>query len=505
MLRKFTCEYCDENFKTSEKLTKHLSSNTRCEKYKGISFSCDECGDYITKSPLFIKKHKKSGCENKMGNYIDKHKNLLFDNEFKKQTVIFEEFKNEYINQSEFYRKRIAELENALNQKEKSNDSVILKDDDKKKVYRAPNPKYCDVVPPKNRETEIEEISKIYDNRRKTCRTFEESEIIFKDYFEELFNMNKLDTQHSILENIRKTRLELLKVITYEKYKKLLEEHLSKIQKYLKSKNFSDKRSNKFIQKGLNAIDTRILFSLNYTNSFLESDEINFFESSLEFSGNFNKEYSPFFFDSFLKKFHNYGAVVLSLKKLMTTYLFNNFGFHNYIYLRHKKSLDTDPYTFYRLVKIEKGFLNWEMDCRAEDLTNNFISDILPYLTSLFRKIYFDIFHDNIYRKDYSKENLITENELGQLIQNIFLLSNQRNCCDIFRETIREKASKDCEEGDKFSMYSDDFMQRDRFASYKYNTDSILEAIHTLFDNINKEDAVDLLREKYIPVSIFFL
>ena len=98
MLRKFTCEYCDENFKTSEKLTKHLSSNTRCEKYKGISFSCDECGDYITKSPLFIKKHKKSGCENKMGNYIDKHKNLLFDNEFKKQTVIFEEFKNTLIN-----------------------------------------------------------------------------------------------------------------------------------------------------------------------------------------------------------------------------------------------------------------------------------------------------------------------------------------------------------------------------------------------------------------------
>ena len=45
-------------------------------------------------------------------------------------------------------------------------------------------------------------------------------------------------------------------------------------------------------------------------------------------------------------------------------------------------------------------------------------------------------------------------------------------------------------------MFGDDSIQRERFANHKTNTDSILNVISTLFDNINMEDAVDLFREK---------
>ncbi len=114
----------------------------------------------------------------------------------------------------------------------------------------------------------------------------------------------------------------------------------------------------------------------------------------------------------------------------------------------------------------------------------------------LFRKIYKDIFHDNIYRKDYYKTNTVTEYECEQLLRNIFILSDQRQCCDIFRNLIKENASKHAENIDKFSMFGDDSIQREKFANYKTNTDNILNTISTLFDNMKMEDAVDLLREK---------
>ena len=40
-------------------------------------------------------------------------------------------------------------------------------------------------------------------------------------------------------------------------------------------------------------------------------------------------------------------------------------------------------------------------------------------------------------------------------------------------------------------------VQREKFTNHKTNTDNILNTISTLFDNMNMEDAVDLLREKH--------
>jgi hypothetical protein len=277
-----------------------------------------------------------------------------------------------------------------------------------------------------------------------------------------------------------------------------LDDHIKNLTSfYTTTKNYQDKRLNNYLLKSLNSIESRILFIQNYPTISLGIDEIESLESCLEFSGNFEKEHIVFSNDYFLTKFHNFGSVVLSIKKLIKNYLLNAYGFHNYIYLLYKKSLDNDPYTFYKLVKIEKGILHWEIDCRAENLVNSFISDVLPYLTHLFRKIYRDVFHDNIYRKDYGKTNNVTEYECEQLLRNIFILSDQRQCCDIFRQLIKENASKNAEENDKFSMFGDDSIQREKFINHKTNTDNILNTISTLFDNMKLEDAVDLFREKY--------
>jgi len=435
-------------------------------------------------------------------NYIHKFKNLLINEELKKENEILSEFKDEFVKQSEFFQKMISDLQlenqklkNALSRDNKNVESKE-EEEDRKKVYRKPNRQHVEIVPQKNREVEIEEISKIYDTKRQTTTSLDDAHNIFKNYFEELQSATKVEPMQKIIENIKKTRLELLRVTPYENYKRILEDHMSQVLKILKSKNLSDKRVSNYSNKLLSTIDTRILYSPNYTSVSLEMDEINYVESSLEFSGNFTKEYTPFLYDVFLRKFHNYGVVILSLKKLIKSYLFNAFGFHNYIYLNHKKSSDADPYTYYRLVKTEKGNLHWDMDCRAENIANIFISDMLPYLISVFRKMYSDIFHDNIYRQNYTKTNSITEFELEQLILNIFIVSNPRQCCDIFREIIKEHASKNFEEMDKFSMLSDDVIQKERF-SVKTNSDCVLGTINVLFDGISIENAVDLLREKY--------
>ena len=133
------------------------------------------------------------------------------------------------------------------------------------------------------------------------------------------------------------------------------------------------------------------------------------------------------------------------------------------------------------------------MDCRLEDLTNNFSSQILPYLTKNFREIYHDIFYDNMYRENYKSECQILECDCQQLLQNIVTLSQTRKLCDFLRKIVVEKASYQPTEMDKFDMRGDDVLQRKRFQQ-KIKVDPS-ENIKNLFDDITSETAVDIYRE----------
>ena len=494
---KFTCEHCEKNHKSLENLNRHISCDQTCEKYKNVYFFCTTCKDYITKGHTYIKKHKLTSCKNREKNHMNELKDVLYKQILDKHLELLLDIKQTFTNQLEFQRKTIIDLQNEVHiLKNALSKNSNVEDDEKVKKYRKANSKYTEIVPEQNREIHIEEISKKYDTKRQTSKSLNEAKIILKQYFDDLPNM-KFETQQKAINEMKKIRTEIFKITPYDKYKTLLDDHISNLTSfYTANKNYQDKRLVNHLLKSLNSIESRILFFSNYHNISLDRDEIDTLESCLEFSGNFEKEFVIFSNDYFLTKFHNFGCVVLSIKNLIKNYLFNAYGFNNYIYLKYRKSSDDDPYTFYKLVKIEKGILHWEIDCRAEHLTNNFISDVLPYLIYLFRKIYRDIFHDNVYRKDYSKTSTVTEYECEQLLRNIFVLSDQRQCCDIFRELIKENASKNAEEKDKFSMFGDDSIQREKFTNHKTNTDNILNTIATLFDSMNMEDAVDLLREK---------
>ena len=498
MNSKFTCQYCDKNHNSLENLNRHISCDQNCEKYKNVYFFCDECKEYITKGNAYLKKHKNTSCKKKDKNYFTEFKNLFYSQFRDKHFELLVDMKKNVESFVEM-KKTINDLQTELRIIKgllSKNDSVNAVDDEKITKYRKPNSKYIEIIPQENRENRIEEISKIYDTKRQTSKSLNEAKLILKQSFDDLPEL-KFELQQKMIASMKKIRLDIFKVTPYDSFKTILDDHIKTLQAfYSSSKNYQDKRLNNYLLKSLSAIESRILFFPNYHTLTLERDEIDIIESCLEFSGNFEKEYTIFSNDYFLKKFHNFGSVVLSIKNLIKNYLFNAFGFNNYIYLMYKKNSDDDPYTFYKLVQIEKGIFHWELDCRAENITNDFISDVLPYLTHVFRTIYKDVFHDNIYRKNYKQTNTVTEYECEQLFRNIFILSDQRQCCEIFRQLIKEHASKNAENNDKFSMFGDDSIQRERFANHKTNTDSILNVISTLFDNINMEDAVDLFREK---------
>jgi len=500
---KYICENCDLEFKTFEKYKNHIedTKNQNCEKYKNVLFYCKNC-DYTTEGLKLMKDHLKSKCKKKKRNRYYDLKEKVMREEFlslKEQIntlcSIVHKMKSDMVPSNlNLEIKSLSKKINHDNTSEKNFDSKE-EDEEKKIVFRKPNSKYVEVVPQENVEKKIEAIEKTIEKKSNTD-SVRDLKKYFETCFDELPN-TKNDTFMKIINKLKSKRIELLKISPFEEYKYFLESHVSKFNKTLKDLNFNEKKIKNILPKFFNPIDARILYNPCYIDLQLTPEEMDAFDSSLEFSRNHNKEHSVFDYVHFCKNFQNYGSVVLNISSLIKKYLFNVYGFNNFIYLNHKKSLDDDPYTFYKLSKKENNKLYWEMDCRCEILVTNFISDVLPYLTKLFRKIYCDIFHDNAFRKNFASEDfsVIAKYDLQQLLSNICSISNHKTCCNLFRNIIKENATKNAElEVDKFNILSDDSVQRDRFLSKTKNNDCILESLKILFDDITSEDTVDLLR-----------
>ena len=109
------------------------------------------------------------------------------------------------------------------------------------------------------------------------------------------------------------------------------------------------------------------------------------------------------------------------------------------------------------------------MDCRLDDLLIDISSKALEYCISLYRKIHYDLYHDNDYRGLPDGSNQILEYEGEQLIQNIIILSDYIKFNNSVRQIIREKCLYRSTRYDKFNLQSDDPICKKRFNSLKNN------------------------------------
>ena len=112
---------------------------------------------------------------------------------------------------------------------------------------------------------------------------------------------------------------------------------------------------------------------------------------------------------------------------------------------------------------------------------------------NLFRKIYSDIFNDNVYRQDYRDKAVIASTDCEQLRINIMALSKQRSFCDTLRNIIVKYCTIQPSKLDKFNFQGDDTMNKRNFAQETDSPKEMIEIMKQLFDNITEEEIETML------------
>ena len=103
----------------------------------------------------------------------------------------------------------------------------------------------------------------------------------------------------------------------------------------------------------------------------------------------------------------------------------------------------------------------------------------------MFRKIYFDIYGDQRYRKNFKRITIGTP-DLEQLILNIKLLFKPKEFNTLFRDLIRTECVFKQTVLDKFALTSNDRIQMKRFSTW-VDEDQTSEMIERMFDVVSDE------------------
>ena len=549
---RYECEYCLDLVKTGLLLSKHQEKNKDCLFYRHVQFICKKC-NFSTIGIKNINNHVSSEIccvkNDDINEYIiddnsietyDKDSDLV---DKLKQCLKIEKIKNDIyrmiieknipikldnilINNEtglHIFEKNLNDIGIHIHKNEKEELSIItnlqctapndnnppspcnsVDSEDKNnktnfRSYKILKPKDIDLWKEKSKEELDLKIQEIYITEfsiRKTFGNLDQSKNIFKTEFE---NLKTARIYSKPLDIIKKTRINLIGTLSYNEYIILLNDHIKAISTIMKDKGHNDKKVTTIIFNSLTSLDLRLSFYGNYFDVAMDIEEVSKFRTCLELSTKSPAYYTFFDANEVIKRFFNYGSVLMDIKTCIEIYLINKYDLNNIVYIPLNQSTDDDPYSFYILENINKDKRCWKMDCRLVEISDTIITSLRPYLISIFRKIYQDIFHDNDYRDDYSTKTEITGNDFEQLLHNIFVLSDSFGFYSMMKKIIKEKATYMPTENDKVNMISDDLILRKRFQNKKDHIDKA-GIVRLLFDNITTEQTVDFYRSKISPL-----
>ena len=297
------------------------------------------------------------------------------------------------------------------------------------------------------------------------------------------------------LSSMQKLRKKLLGKLTLEEYKNLIINHIQRLETIFAQRNYTHKKINTIVSSSLTPLDMRLASYEGYTNINIDVDEVQKFGLALEILIQHQKIFVCYEKIIFYNNIKNYGLALFELRDCVERCLINRYGFQNIIYLPKTKSTKKDPYSFYTLDNVIDTRC-WKMECRLEDFSHDLIDNVLPYCINLFRKIYKDVFEDNVYRSDYMTKSQIMEFDCEQLIQNIILLAKPITLCKILQELIISKSTFTPTESDKFNLHGDDKFQQKRFETSVDSDEDIYQIIKRLFDGISNDDSLKLICSK---------
>jgi hypothetical protein len=308
---------------------------------------------------------------------------------------------------------------------------------------------------------------------------------------EETFEIIKTSrTYKKSVVHIQKLRMSIMGHMSLELYIKLINTHINILKQIFDEKKYADKKIIEIIKTSLSGMEHRLVLYSGYSETFLEQDDIESYEYSIDINNHFSDKYQSFDTEATMKKFFNYTVALFHISKTIKKYIINIYGFHNIIYMALQKSSLDDPFSFYVLDDVGKK-RKWKMDCRLIELTFNIINTVLPYMITMFRTLYFSIYGNNDYTKNFSSRNQMAEFDCQQLLQNIIIVSNERLLSKLVRNIIVENSTYLPATNDKFNIYGDDPMIRTQLSEYVYDPCIVLGQV---FDDISSSDAVDLYR-----------
>jgi hypothetical protein len=341
---------------------------------------------------------------------------------------------------------------------------------------------------------DVERIDKKYEEI--VYNNFDVSHKEITESLEKIFESIVTSRSYTVsLSSMKFMRRKLLGKLSLVEYTKLISEHIKRLEDIFNERNFPVKKITKIVSSSLTPLDIRLVFFTGYTNVNIEIDDVQKFGLALEVLTEHEKQFVPYDKTKFFNNIKNYSLSLFELRDCVERSLINRYGFQNVIYIPKPKSTSKDPYSFYTLASVGE-IRCWKMVCRLEDFTTDFIDSILPYCVSLFKKIYKDVFHDNVYRQDYMTKSQITEFDCEQLILNIITLSKPINLCKIIQDIIVSKCTIIATESDKFDFSADDKMQQKRFNSIKDSEEDMYQVIKMIFDGISKDDAMHVINSR---------
>lgn len=293
-----------------------------------------------------------------------------------------------------------------------------------------------------------------------------------------------------LLLSLKDTRNKLIGRLKLQEYINLIHTHIKRLESIFSEKKSHDqKRNTEYISLSLSPLEQRLVFYGQYYNSSIEFDDIQRFQASLYIHINHSNRHVPFLFSDLYNKLHNYSIALSSVTDILNRIIVNPKTFNNIVYLPMEKSTQDDPYSFYILESINPaGKRFWKLECRLDEFSKSLSQNIKTLCIDLFRKIYFDIFHDNIYRPNYTQTSPITSEDCAQLLQNIIFVSKQKSFCNSLRDLVLENCTIKPTELDKFNLTSDDKSLKRSFSQENDDPKEIEYTIKRLFDNINSDD-----------------
>lgn len=315
--------------------------------------------------------------------------------------------------------------------------------------------------------------------------------------FEEL---QKARVYKKTLQEIAEARIQLLGKLNLNDYTKTINNHIIRLQSLFSAKKYDIKKSNTLICSSLSSLDQRLSFFPNYYNSGLSPEETEKLDRCLKANITYcaPTRYVPFSIENYTPKLLNYSLAIFSIRYCMKNILINPYGFPNLVYLPLEKSTAEDPYSFYKLVDVNDNRRNWRMEIRLDSFCKNIGNSVNTYGCALFRRIYKDVFSDNIYREEYHERCIILKQDCEQLLQNMITICRHKQFCDMIRDVVIEHCTLKPTISDKF-----DFTADDKINKIQYNQDNSEEEkeniyllFSKLFDGISK-DQIDNLVYRY--------